>query len=334
MMKKVTLLTMSSLSLSAIIIGLVAPLHSVAALPSTNNSGQALEIGPPVMNLAGDPGQTIKATISLRDISSGNLIVKGQINDFIASGEDGTPKILLDDSTTSPYSFKSWVAPLPALTLKTRELKQLPVTIRIPTNASPGGYYGVVRFTATAPELDSTGVSLSASLGALVLLTVNGQAKEQLSVQEFSINNGGKAGTLFEAAPLTFVTRLHNTGNIHEQPAGIVTITDMFGKKVATLGVNQPPRDILPQSIRKFESKLDNTVIGNRVLFGMYHAELSLHYGANKQTVTSSMTFWVIPYTLILIIILVLVSGFFALRFAIKRYNRHIIQRAHQSKSK
>jgi len=326
--------SLSILSIAGVVtllVGVLIPV-SFAGAQATGTGGQALEIGPPVLNLSANPGQTIKATVSLRDVSNGSLLVSNQINDFVAGGEDGTPKIILDDSTSNPYSLKSWINPLSQLTLKSREIKNLTITINVPKTASPGGYYGVVRFTGTPPELKDTGVSLSASLGALILLKVNGAAKEGLAVEQFFANNNGKPGTIFESAPITFVERLKNTGNIHEEPAGLVTITDMFNNKVATLGVNQPPHDILPQSIRKFESPLDSTNIGNKVLFGRYKADLSVTYGANKQVVTSSITFWVIPYRLIAAGIALLIGGFIALSILVKRYNRHIIGKAKKSK--
>ncbi len=331
-MKKSTTLVVTGITLSALVVGLVASTRANAVTASsTSSSGQALEIGPPVINLSADPGTTVKTTISLRDVSPTNLLVTGQINDFIAEGEDGTPKILLNGES-SPYSFKSWVSPLASLTLTPKQLKTLTVTINVPKNASPGGYYDVIRFTGTPPNLNGTGVSLAASLGSLVLRTVNGQAEEHLSVAEFSASHNGATGTLFEAAPIVFTERLQNTGNIHEQPSGLVTVKDMFGNVVATLGVNQPPRDILPDSIRKFTSSLDSSNIGNKILFGLYHADLSVTYGANKQTITSSMTFWVIPYTLIGIIIAALVIGFILLRQAVKRYNRYIIKKVKNQK--
>lgn len=302
-----------------------ATVHAQAANPQT--SGQALEIGPPVINLSADPGQTIKTNISIRDISSTNLLVKGQVNDFTADGEDGTPKILLDPNETSPYSLKGWLSALPEMVLKPKEVRELPITISVPSNASPGGYYGIVRFTGTPPELNGTGVSLSASLGSLILLKVNGDATHKLSVAEFSVNHNGKGGPVFETAPLTFVARLSNTGNIHETPSGLVTITDMFGHQLATLGVNQPPHDVLPGSIRRFETSLDSTNIGNKFLFGKYTAVLTLDYGTN-QKVDATITFWVIPYTLITVIIVALIAGFFGIRFLVKRYNRHILSKA------
>ncbi|MGH7197058.1 MAG: hypothetical protein ACREGJ_04840 [Candidatus Saccharimonadales bacterium] len=329
MRKRYTLLVITGLGLLALFISSFVPTSLVSAQAKPSDSGQALEIAPPVINLTANPGQTIKTQISLRDVSKDKLLVKGQVNDFTAAGEDGTPKIMLeDDGSDNPYSLKGWISPLPELTLKPKEIKNLPITINVPANASPGGYYGVVRFTATPPELEGTGVSLSASLGALILLRVNGDVKEGLTVEEFSVNKDGKSGWLFESTPLTFIERLKNTGNIHEQPTGQVTITDMFGRKVAAVNINLPPRNILPGSIRKFEQPLDSSVIGNKMLFGRYRADLRVTYGDSKQVVTSSLTFWVIPYRLIGLSIVILVGGFFLLRFLVKRYNRRIINKA------
>lgn len=298
-------------------------------------SGQALEIAPPVITLSSDPGKTISAQISLRDISSGSLLVRGKIDDFTAAGEEGVPKILEGD-TSSAYSLKSWVSFPSELTLEPRQIKKLPVTISIPANASPGGYFGIIRFTASAPELKDTGVSLSASLGALLMVRVNGTAKEELSIKEFFASmpdstdkNGNvisaKPSTFFESAPIQFTERLNNTGNVYEQPTGLVTITDMFGKKIATLGINQPPRQILPNSTRKFTQPLDSSVIGNKILFGKYKADLDVVYGDSKQTIKSSLTFWVIPYRIIGAIVAAIIILFVVLRIGIKRYNRHII---------
>jgi hypothetical protein len=341
-MKQRVTSTIIGVGIFALIVNLFIPVANTLAVEAqqNNNGGQALEIAPPVLNLAANPGQTLKAQISLRDVSSGALLVTGEVNDFTASDkEDGTPTILTDQDEPSPYSMKSWIAPLPKLLLEPRQIENLPVTIRVPANAAPGGYYGVVRFTATPPELEGTGVSLSASLGALVLLRVNGDAKENLAIEQFEVTTSGKLSadkpkTMFESTPLVFVQRIKNNGNIHEQPVGQVTITDMFGKKIAAVNVNLEKRNILPQTIRKFEQKLDKSVIGTKKLFGKYTATLTMTYGEKKQTVTSQTTFWVIPYTLIGVGIIVLVGGFLTLRFMIQRYNRHIINQATKAKSK
>lgn len=319
----------------AVILGLfplLMPLEAYAATTTTPapNAGQALEIAPPLVELSANPGQTVTTQIMLRDVSSTELVVTGQANDFVAQGENGTPKILLDNNPSNdPYSMKDWVSFPGSLLLVPKEIKKMNVTISVPANASPGGHYGVIRFTGRPPSLNGTGVSLSASIGTLVLLTVNGQITENVSVKEFSVNHNGKTGSFFEKGPLDFVVRLNNQSNVHEQPSGLITVSDTFGKKIATMRVNNPPRNILPASIRKFEAKMDKTVIGNRMLFGRYKATLNMTYGKDKKPLNATITFWVIPWKLIAIIIAGLIVAFFALRYGIRRYNRYIISSSH-----
>ncbi len=311
---------------------LYACIGGPVALAASGGGGQALEIAPPLIPLRANPGQTLNTTIDLRDISKTDLIVTNQINDFVANGEDGTPKILTGNNYNDPFSMKNWISPLPSFQLAPQKIETLNISISVPTNASPGGHYGVIRFTGTPPQMNGTGVSLSASVGALVLLTVNGKINDQLSVQEFSVNDGGKnakAGSFFESAPLGFVVRLKNSGNIQEEPIGNIKITDMFGRTTAGVNINIPPHNVLPDSIRKFTATIDKTVIGNKRLFGRYHADLYLSYGTGTQKVlTASLTFWVIPWKLILTVVVALIAAFFVLRALLHNYKRRIISKA------
>ena len=329
-MTKIRRILTSALAL-AIGLSTVTSLSAAALTASPNqNVGQALEIAPPVLNIRANPGEVVKTEISLRDVSTSPLVVRNQINDFVAAGEDGTPKLLLnEDGSTpaegSPYSLKDWVQPLPQFTLQPREVNQLPVTIRVPADAAPGGYYAVVRFTASPPGIDTSGVSLSASLGTLILLRVNGDAKEDMKIEEFSATKNGSNNWVFESAPITFVTRIKNNGSSHEQPTGQAAIKDMFGNNVANVNVNLTRNNILPSSIRRFEQPLDSSVIGNRVLFGRYTADLKMNYGTQGQTLTASTSFWVIPYRLIGFAILLIVILFVVARIALKRYTERVV---------
>ncbi len=325
-MKRPLALIAVYVSLTAIVISVATPL-AFAATPSSTNTGQALEIAPPLITLTANPGQVLKTQIKLRDIAAGKLVVMNQINDFVANGEDGTPKILTGNDDNNPYSLKGWIAPLPSFLISPQQIQTLNLTINVPANASPGGHYGVIRFTGTAPELQGSGVSLSASLGALVLLTVNGKLTHDLSVAGFTVSKDNKVANLFESAPLDFTVRLKNSGNVQELPTGHIVVTDTFGKIVAGVNINVPPRNILPGSIRKFTGALDSSVIGTRHLFGHYHAKLTLTYG-NKQTATSELAFWVIPYRLIGIVLVAIIGGFFILRWLLRRYNQRVIRKA------
>lgn len=294
-------------------------------------TGQALEIGPPVIDLRADPGQTLKTTINIRDVSSTPLLVTGTVDDFAANGEDGTPRVLVDSKEPSPYSIRSWVAPINRLTLKPREVQSLPITINVPKNAAPGGYYGVIRFTGTPPGIEGSGVSLSASLGSLVFIRVNGDAKEKMELKNFTTSGPNGDTILFESAPITFVERIENNGNVHEQPVGRITVKDMFGNAIANVNVNLDRRNVLPGSVRKFEQTLDKTNIGDRFLFGIYNAEVVMTYG-NNQTVSKTTSFWVLPWRAILALLVLLVVIVIGGRIALKRHNERLVGRSRGSR--
>lgn len=332
-MKKIKLITIAGLSLFTLALGALTINSQVFAVDTVN--GQALEIAPPVLNLTANPGDVIEANISLRNVSSGKLIVSSELNDFVANGDDGTPKIILDQNETSPYSFKDWTGAIDDLALDAKQLATLKVKISVPVSAAPGGYYGIVRFTATPPELKGTGVSLSASLGSLILLKVNGDAKENMLIESFTVSSDKKDGWLFESTPIDFSVLLKNDGNVHEQPVGQITITDMFDKKIANVNVNVPIRNVLPSSTRKFEHSLDKGVLGSKILFGKYKADLKITYGTDKTVLTKTIEFWIIPYKLIGAFIITLIIIFLLLRTSLKKYNAHIIKQSQrQPKSK
>lgn len=310
---------------SLLVIAVLLSGHSsqlaVAADPPVE-SGQGLEISPPVIELSASPGQVLSAEIKIRNVTKTPLIVRGKVNDFVAGGEEGQPKLLLEDNQTSSYSLVSWPDGIPTLQLPPGQVKTAVITLRVPSGASPGGHYGVIRFTGVPPELEDTGVALSASIGTLLLVNVSGAVTEEAKFEEFFVSRRGQRGGLFESGPLVLTERIRNVGNVHVKPTGELKIAGLFGRQVATLKVNDPARNVLPDSVRKFEQTLDK-----KFLFGRYRATANLTYGQDK-TLVASQVFWVIPYKLLALLLLVLVIVFFVLRSGLKGYNRRIIERS------
>lgn len=297
-------------------------------------SGQAFSLSPPVVELKVDKGQKTTVGIKLTNLSSSTLSITAAVNDFGAKNETGEPNILFDNSSTdNVYSLRQWVQVPGDFTIASKETKTITVPIQVPTNAEPGGHYGVVRFTGTNAGGDVEQVALSASIGSLLLLQVNGTISIGANVEDFYTANGSFAKSgFFEAAPLQLVTRIKNTGNVHIKPTGTVEIKDTFGNKVSTVRMNgnpsaekDRPGSILPQSVRRF-----NTELKDLQLFGRYTATMKLNYGEGK-TLEKTTEFWVIPYRLILMIVLLLAVVVAGSVFGIKRYNAYIIQKAEKA---
>lgn len=310
--------------LTAAVMASFIPIVSLAATPVASG-GQALEISPTISQISIDPGKTTELAIKVHNISRTTQAVTAQEDDFVPNGETGLPRVVLNSDGTSQYSFKKW-AKMPApFQVVSREIKSVNVRITVPANATPGSHYGIIRFTASPPGLEGTGVSISTSIGLLAIIRVSGDIKEKLSVVNFSMADAkGMKSDFFESTPVNFVERLQNTGNSDLQPNGIIEINDIFGKRVANVAVNQPPHLILPSSIRRFDQTLDSATIGTKQLFGRYTAKLNLTYGVNKTPLITTMTFWVIPYRLILGVIFALVLLVFLVRLLGRRYNIEI----------
>ncbi len=312
-----TMLRRVTAAVSALLaIGILVVVPMVSA---QTGLGQGLEIAPPLIDLKANPGQVLHPQIRLRNITPQTLVVTSQYNDFVAAGEEGTPKLLLKNNEQSPYSIKGWLSSIESVSLAPQEQKTITVTINVPGNASPGGHYGVVRFTGAPPEADQTAVSLSASVGTLMLVTVSGNVKESAQIAQIYTSQNKKVRSLFEYGPVTISTRVQNTGNIHIQPTGTVTVNNMLGRRVANFQLNQNKGNVLPQSVRRFDVSLNN-----KLMFGRYKVMVDAVYGSNNTITSKTAYFWVIPYKLI---ILVLAAIAFII-FMIRRYNRLIVKRA------
>lgn len=300
----------------------------VGAQASNANAADGLQISPAVVEVNGEAGKSYTIDINVMNVTGSDLVFDTVVNDFSAQDESGSPSVNLDDSIPSAASIKRWVSVIASFDIKARQNKKITATLSIPSNAEPGGHYGVIRFAGRAPELEGTGVGLAASAGTLVLVRVAGAVDEKLDLITFQTAQNDNASGFFEYGPIDFVMRFENKGNVHVKPIGQIEVRDMFGNKVETLAVNGDKGNVLPLSIRRFESTLDRTW-----MFGRYTADISVAYGTTGQAIVQSISFWVIPYKVILGALLVLATLIFVFRTLIKRYNNYIIRRANHGKT-
>jgi hypothetical protein len=320
------------LLIAGIISAIVVPatfLHSSAFADANTDAANGLQISPALVQMNGEKGKTYTVQLKVLNVTGSDLSFSSSVNDFGAKDELGTPAILLNETAPSPTSIQSWVAAIPSFSLKAHETKTINATITIPLNAEPGGHYGVIRFSGTEPTLNGTGVGLSASAGTLFLVRVAGDVTEKLSLATFEAMNNDKPTSFFENGPINFLVRIQNSGNVHLAPSGYITVHDSFGNQVTTLPVNQDKGNILPSSIRRFTASFDK-----QWLFGRYTADIAFGYGTQGQAVAETISFWIIPWKLILISLAILATLIYVLRIAIKRYNTYIIAQSRKQQKK
>ncbi|HKU18707.1 MAG TPA: DUF916 domain-containing protein [Candidatus Saccharimonadales bacterium] len=291
--------------------------------------GNALKVSPVRQDITMDPGTSKTLPIFIQNVTSVPATLHMAINDFVASGdESGTPKVLLDENQYAPsHSFKRFATSIKDFALPGGATKEIDVKVTVPTNAAGGGYYGAIRFQPASAAGDKS-LNLSASVGSLVLLRVNGDIQERMNVESFDVRRGDNAATFFTSGKgLTSVIRFHNTGNVQLEPFGKI-IVKRFGKQIASYEVNNaaPRSNALPDSTRRFNISLAD--VGH---FGKYSLSGNFGYGSSGQLLTASTTFYVVPVALVVIGLaglLVLLLAIFVLPRMIRAYNRRVIRRA------
>lgn len=268
----------------------------------TTGAANGFSISPVISNLTIQPGNSYTLDIYLQNPTHETLVAQPVINDFEASSnESGTPKLLLNNKNLPTNNFEALVGSVQTVTLAAGQQKVVPVTITIPKNANPGGYYGVVRFIPTQVS-NQANIGLTASVGTLVLVTVPGNLIQKLNLVQLATLNGNSVSSFFTSGEPNVLVRLNNSGNIQVTPSGTLVLMNMFGHVISKISFNTTGGQILPSSIRKWISSLPN-----QKYLGPYSVEANINYGNNGAVLTAKTTFWYLPAWLIVVIVLAII---------------------------
>ncbi len=314
-----------------IILAVIARINTFAA-----TSSATLTTAPISVNLDSTPGSTTSTKLQVQNNSSAPLTITVHLEEFKASGTGGQAQIYIppaNDPSLSwvHFSQTSFVA-------EPGVWNNITMSIDVPSGAALGYYYAVL-FTPSSPNasIPTNANSLKGSNAILVLLNTNSKNEHKLlQISSFTSVKG-----LYQFLPASFNIEVTNPGNIQLIPQGDVYISRTpNGKSIASLSFNTGEGNVLPGSsrifsvhwINGFPSYVDKTVDGAQVVgkngkpveqlqwnfsdsfsefrFGKYYAHLVLVYNNGTQDLAqdSYVSFWVIPWSLILIIILVIVA--------------------------
>jgi hypothetical protein len=296
-------------------------------VPSTTAAQESLSLSvtPPIIQLGVKPGDYWASSLKVVNVNPGSLNVYASVMDFSAEGEDGHGKFQ-PMREKDPALLASWIdISGNAVEIPPGQSRDIPFSIRVPADASPGGHYAAV-LIGTKP-FDSNGpngptVKISSFVSSLFLVRVSGEVEERGGIREFSTDR-----RMYDEPAVKFALRFENSGNVHIQPQGGVTIFNMWGKKRGEIFLNHNTNlgQVLPKSVRKFEFEWNAD--GSFFDIGPYTAIATLTYGKEaRQNVTRTITFWIIPWKETLGV----VGGFAALIlllvWGIRRYIRKALE--------
>ncbi len=247
---------------------------------------KTIVVSPTTFELTANVGEVVSNKLKIRNAGTEPLAITMETADFTTVGEGG--EVAIKNAEDELYSLAKWIIVSPKnFTLAPQEERVVDFNIIVPIGAEPGGHYATVMAAATGGSAAGTGLAIAQKTGALVLLSVAGEVKENLFIKEFS------ASRFNEYGPVPFKIRFENAGTVHIKPMGFISVTDMFDAKV--IDIPFPAHNIFPGKTRL----IDDVKLDKKWLFGKYTATLVGNYGISNTPFMALTTFWVIPWKII-----------------------------------
>src|SRR3989344_6794336 len=228
-------------------------------------AAQGFTIFPAKISLEIDKGAEQSSRIKVTNAGDGKVGVLVSVQDMVPTANSGgfnyVPK------APGITSLVDWITiNKEVFSLKPNESKDVPFTIKVPPDASPGSRFAIVFFATGAPDSESGQLNVSARVGSLVFLTVPGDFKQTGEILNFRTNNK----FLFQKEPIVFKFDFQNTGTVYFEPKGAITITNIFGKTINTILVEG--QVVLPTGLKTITVAWPYS----GWLFGVYKASLAI----------------------------------------------------------
>lgn len=288
-----------------------------------------LTLSPIALTLETEPGVPVNSQIKIRNNSNQAESLKISIGTFTAD-ETGARPLLRDPRLEDTF--------IPWLTLEKErfiinpgEWETIPLTFSPPSDASLSYYYTIIISRAQSAKLNPGETAVEGAPALLVLTTVHSpHARRQLTLEDFSVKF-----PVVEYLPQEFTFKIKNTGNVHLAPNGNVFVDGPGKKDIAVLLLNPNSASILPDSEREYTVVWDDGFPNyttdpklpdneqkpklswdfskaNRFRIGKYTAHVLMVYddGVRDIPIETSISFWVIPWKIILggLLVLLLVG--------------------------
>jgi hypothetical protein len=254
-------------------------------------------VSPPAIEVKLAPGEKVEGVAKVINDSGDAVTFGTSLQDFIVKDNLGVPQILPPDTLSNKYSGAAWIAVYPStVTVPPHKSQEVNYYIQVPADAKPGGRYAALIYTPFSTlGVKGTGASVQTSVGTLFYITVKGPVNESANVSSF------KGPGLIEGGPVEIKTEITNMSDIHIAPEAKITLTNFLGGKSDE--VKLATYNIFPEATRQYQNK-----VGKGFMFGPYKAVLSGIYGSGALPLSATLSFWVIPWKLILFVILLVVA--------------------------
>ena len=272
------------------------------------------KIAPAIVEDRIEPGQTFSGVISITNLETVPRTYRVVTRDISGISNGGSP-VFAEPGEITGFELSQWITPsIREFTLEPGEEKKVTYVVAVPEGASPGGHFGGVFFSADAERQRETGAGVGYQVGTIMNFRIGGNIIEEAQIREFLTDK-----TLYGEPVVKIGVEVENEGNVLVRPRGPVDITDMFGKKVGVLRINDSGGAVLPNARRTFSVEWE----GEGLTFGRYEAIVALLYGEEgRKTISAATSFWILPLRIIIPILGTILIIALLVYFGMKLYLR------------
>jgi hypothetical protein len=177
---------------------------------------------------------------------------------------------VIDESARARYDATSWLSvDNTDLLLATGESQIVPIRVKPPSDAGPGGHYANVVFRVLNDPLagsDVNNAAINPELTSILFLTVPGDISE-IAEADFS-----HPSLIAQSSPRNFGVELANIGTVHLLPTIYVSLVQLSGHEIERL--TTPPKLSLPGTRVNLSADWADPPPG------IYRAKYSVSYGS------------------------------------------------------
>lgn len=267
----------------------------------------AAAVSPATIDLLGSRNESVASTFTVVNTQSTDQIYYLDTLSFQPKNETGEPQF---SSQKTLDDLARWISfPSDRILVPARSKLDVPFTVQVPADISSGSYQSAITVSSAPAEVVATnGAIIEAKTAILVFLTVKGDSIKKAALLDFLSKGTWLRSNLHQ----TFTYRIQNQGNVYTIPEGTITIKDLIGRTIQTRVANEEKSRVLPMSTRFFQTTSQkpsgflNRLKDQSKLFaiGPMHATLALNLGEGFQPIQSTLSFWYVPYQLILSVVI------------------------------
>lgn len=279
-----------NLGLAAVVVLFVAfnpSTVSAVSEPKNVNDKIALSVSPAILELVLEKDRVVERAVTVINISKSALMVKIARRSF-------TPEELreIPEKLRGRYDASTWIQldrDDADFILQAGESRIIPVRVKQPEQAAPGGHYASLLFQPLVPQQQGIrdAVYVYGQVAALLFMQVRGDINEELTLEKMDVL------PVYESYPVMAVT-LKNRGNVHLRPEGVVLIRDRDDTIIHSLTI--PSTLILPGAQKTFQVEWR----GASIPIGFFSAQAQVRYGRESVIKTQGKRFLLLPFLRIL----------------------------------